>query len=118
MPITIIHKITTGAPGPAMFNRLRQRISQLVRGGRRFYIGITYAPERRAREHESGESDWCEMRLLYQTSKLEGHGSSLRTLERDLIRYYRESGRFITNSGNGGEGRSPEGGPYYLYLLR
>ena len=94
------------------------RISALVRQDRvrRYKIGMTANPERRAGQiiRQRGISYYDEMTVVYQTSS---HRNASE-MERLLLYYYDLDERCVP-TGPPGSGRRPNsGGPYYVYVCR
>ena len=106
--------ILTGHTAPNL-PRIKNRVSNLVRHCRYFYIGLTNRPWNRFMEHNRyDEIEWDKMVLLYKTSSLVKEGA----FEQELIQYYRESqySKKLKNNKGGGEGRYGKA-PHYIYVL-
>ena len=106
--------ILTGPTAPAL-NRIKNRVSNLVRHSRWFYIGLTNRPWERFCEHNRNDGIvWDRMVLLYTTTSLAKEG----LFEQELIQYYRESrfGRKLKNIQSGAQGRLGVP-PHYIYVL-
>ena len=97
--------IQTGWPSQVLPTIIRS-VSGRVRG-RRFKIGITTNPGRRAAQY-----DYDEMIVIYESSTI----LHVVELESALIEFY---GDRCDNERGGGAGRPPDAGPpYYLYIVR
>ena len=93
--------------------RMRRRISQLVRNSSNFKIGITNWPEMRICQYERDfPRIFSEMIVLYETTTR----INAAKLEADLIAYYWDWYKLKNKIGGGG-GRYGEGW-YYLYIVR
>lgn len=106
--------ILTGATEPAL-RRIKNRVSNLARHCRWFYIGLTNRPWDRLCEHNRTDGiEWDRMVVLYQTSSLAKEGA----FEQNLIQYYRESqyARRLKNVQGGAQGRLGVS-PHFIYVL-
>lgn len=106
--------ILTGPTAPAL-HRIKNRVSNLVRHCRWFYIGLTNRPWDRFCEHNRNDGiEWDRMVLLYTTSSLVKEG----LFEQELIQYYRESPhkKKLKNIQSGAQGRLGVA-PHYIYAL-
>lgn len=97
---------------PDALEHSRAAISQIIRRGLPFYIGITEHPQRRWLEHcEQGLGMWARMDVLVQAPR----SSITASLERQLLQIHRAH-PYCTNVASGGE-RASAGSPHYLYVL-
>lgn len=104
--------VPTGPTAP-MLHRIKNRVSNLVRHCRWFYIGLTNNPQRRFYEH-SQKFAWDRMVVLYKTQSAIKEGD----FEENLILYYRNSpySKKLKNIKDGRQGALCYP-PFYIYVL-
>jgi T5orf172 domain len=97
---------------PSRQSTLRQRVSGYTRDGRakRFKVGITNNPPKRAGEHNAKKHPYRRMVILYGTRSQK----NVQGLETWLIEIYRNRG---DNVRSGGAGRYGKGWKYVYVLL-
>ncbi len=106
----ISNEIRTGWPSQVLSTIIRS-VSGRVRR-RRFKIGITTNPGRRAAQYDHDAPPYYdEMIVIYESSTI----LHVVELESALIEFY---GDRCDNERGGGGGRPPVGPPYYLYIVR
>lgn len=95
---------------------LKKCLGQYLRQGHHHHVkvGITNDPVRRFKEHKKVYT-WEKMVVFYKTVRYE----NATEVERLLINHLEESNaEFVHyNKREGGAGKIPESGPYYVYLL-
>ena len=103
---------TFGPIGRETVAKLRRRISQYKRGNRKFKIGITNNPVKRAARYDSDYPNrYHQMVVLYET----GSHKRVGKLETMLICKYQDSDNEI---GGGGGRKGEKKTAYYLYIVR
>ena len=106
------YRVDSGWP-TQLDQKMRKRISALVKDSSAFKIGITNWPERRIRQYEYDFPKWfSEMVVLYETRSRDNAAA----LEKRLIDYNWDRHELKNEKGGGG-GRYGEGW-YYLYIVR
>lgn len=95
---------------------IKQRIGGYIRGGRKFYIGISSGDDRREAmkrrvDNHKKENNLTKMVTLYETTNQE----TARQVERHLIDYYSCKIQCINRTGGGG-GRNSTQSKYQVYI--
>ena len=89
---------------------LRRTLGQLSRHHDVLYVGATYDPITRAKQHRRRDTYWSELILLWRTTSYRNAVKA----EKTLIDWAREN---VENLKDGGEGLKPDGEEYFIYVL-